>query len=138
MNIITLTENGPLGLTGNITIVTADGAEIFSGDSAWLCRCGQSQSKPFCDGSHKSAMFECASAIGENKMKGDASVADAALKLTLMNNGPILLSGATEIRDTEGKTIAAGDSAALCRCGRSANKPFCDGAHKVSVPPVAV
>lgn len=43
--------NGPLHLDGPFTLVGADGTRL-SGTSAWLCRCGRSRSKPFCDSSH--------------------------------------------------------------------------------------
>ncbi len=44
-------------------------------------------------------------------------------------NGPLLLHGEVEIRDAGGETSYRGNKTALCRCGRSANKPFCDGSH---------
>ena len=51
-----------------------------------------------------------------------------------MKNGPLVIEGKAKITDengdvneTEGKMIA------LCRCGQSANKPFCDGSHKKAV-----
>ena len=34
-----------------------------------------------------------------------------------------------ELRDASGETVATGRKGALCRCGASANKPFCDGSH---------
>jgi CDGSH-type Zn-finger protein/uncharacterized Fe-S cluster protein YjdI len=50
--------NGPLQLEGPFTLVSADGATQVSGYSARLCRCGQSQTKPFCDGSHQRTSFQ--------------------------------------------------------------------------------
>ena len=47
-------------------------------------------------------------------------------------NGPLLLSGGVRILNAEGKVLYEGEKAALCRCGGSANKPFCDGTHKTS------
>lgn len=49
--------NGPIHLDGPFTLASSDGKTILSGTSAWLCRCGKSGSKPFCDGSH-AAGFE--------------------------------------------------------------------------------
>ncbi len=49
--------NGPLHIVGNLTIENAEGQAIFQGDDAWLCRCGGSKNKPFCDGTHKKIGF---------------------------------------------------------------------------------
>lgn len=50
--------NGPLRLDGNLTIRAATGREAWQGDNAFLCRCGASSNKPFCDGSHRTAGFK--------------------------------------------------------------------------------
>lgn len=47
-------------------------------------------------------------------------------------NGPLLVSGGVRILDSEGAVLFEGERAALCRCGGSANKPFCDGTHKTN------
>ncbi len=49
---ITPTENGPLKVEGTVTITSPDGTIIKEADKAFLCRCGFSEKKPFCDGSH--------------------------------------------------------------------------------------
>lgn len=48
-------------------------------------------------------------------------------------NGPLVVEGPVTIVDHEGNAFAISTdkpNVALCRCGQSANKPFCDGAHK--------
>ena len=45
--------NGPLHVKGNFVIKSANGKELEVKEEAWLCRCGGSKSKPFCDGTHK-------------------------------------------------------------------------------------
>jgi uncharacterized Fe-S cluster protein YjdI len=45
-------------------------------------------------------------------------------------NGPLLLSGGVRVLDADGNVLYEGDKAALCRCGGSSNKPFCDGTHR--------
>ncbi|MCO6452760.1 MAG: CDGSH iron-sulfur domain-containing protein [Caldilineales bacterium] len=45
-------ENGPLILDGNFEIISADKQAVFRGKRAFLCRCGHSESKPFCDHTH--------------------------------------------------------------------------------------
>ena len=55
------------------------------------------------------------------------------LTIRCRENGPLVLSGAITIVDHLGNAfpIPPGkDSIALCRCGASRNKPFCDGQHK--------
>ena len=52
------------------------------------------------------------------------------LELRASANGPLLLSGGVRILDSDGAVLYEGEKAALCRCGGSANKPFCDGTHK--------
>ena len=55
-----------------------------------------------------------------------------ATKVTVRNNGPLLIEGDLEVLDALGKAfgLAGRSSIALCRCGHSEKKPFCDGAHK--------
>jgi len=52
------TTNGPLHLQGQVTIRNAAGRVIFEGTEAWLCRCGGSGDKPFCDGGHARNGFQ--------------------------------------------------------------------------------
>jgi uncharacterized Fe-S cluster protein YjdI len=52
------------------------------------------------------------------------------LELRASENGPLLVSGGVRIKDAEGNVLFEGERAALCRCGGSGNKPFCDGTHE--------
>ena len=54
---ITPQHNGCLKLEGNLEIVSGTGRTIDRATRAFLCRCGQSKNKPFCDGSHKTVGF---------------------------------------------------------------------------------
>ena len=49
--------NGPLRIDGWFELVTADGQRHPCGEKTWLCRCGASGNKPFCDGTHKKIGF---------------------------------------------------------------------------------
>ena len=51
-------ENGPLEAKGALEITSGTGRRLHRGKRAFLCRCGQSKNKPFCDGSHKVAGFK--------------------------------------------------------------------------------
>lgn len=44
-------------------------------------------------------------------------------------NGPLIVRNLTSLKNSKGQSIASKDVMALCRCGQSANKPFCDGTH---------
>ena len=60
MTKITVRNNGPLRLEGEFTLCDVEGKEFdLSGRTAIsLCRCGHSEDKPFCDGSHKKVNFQ--------------------------------------------------------------------------------
>jgi CDGSH-type Zn-finger protein len=53
-------ENGPLKVEGPAMIVDADGNQYETRSTAFLCRCGGSTKKPFCDGAHSKIGFEAA------------------------------------------------------------------------------
>jgi len=55
---ITPQPNGPLLARGRLRVVGPDGAVIREDTRMALCRCGHSQSKPFCDGSHRTFGFQ--------------------------------------------------------------------------------
>ncbi len=57
-------------------------------------------------------------------------MADVTIKANA--NGPFLVSGPVTVTDHMGNSFDLGgkDVFALCRCGSSQNRPFCDGAHK--------
>lgn len=57
---IKVRDNGPYKVTGPVRLIDADGEEFVlpAGESIVLCRCGQSQDKPFCDATHKRAGFD--------------------------------------------------------------------------------
>lgn len=56
------------------------------------------------------------------------------VKITVRPNGPYLVSGEVELVDGAGNPVDTGGKTtiALCRCGHSSNKPFCDGSHAVA------
>ncbi len=55
--VITATANGSYKVEGPFQIEDEDGTIIFSGTKTWLCRCGSSNKKPFCDSTHKKIDF---------------------------------------------------------------------------------
>ncbi|MBW2507611.1 MAG: CDGSH iron-sulfur domain-containing protein [Deltaproteobacteria bacterium] len=127
-NVVSVMYSGPLYVRGDLEI---DGAAAdMSGVRfrAALCRCGRSKNKPFCDNSHEAAGFKDYGAVGDS---GDGSAPQGGtLKVGKAPKGPLLLSGNFTIVAASGRRAWAGTKAALCRCGESKNKPFCDGSHK--------
>ena len=58
---ITVNDNGPYKVAGSVQLLDGAGRVMEVKEQFYLCRCGHSQKKPFCDGSHKK--FEFASAV---------------------------------------------------------------------------
>jgi CDGSH-type Zn-finger protein/uncharacterized Fe-S cluster protein YjdI len=123
VNLAGVREGGPYAFRGQLQI---DGAP--AGFRATLCRCGASKNKPYCDGSHHAIGF---SATGEPASgKTDMlAVRDGVLAIDPQTNGPLRVRGNLEITSGTGRVVARVTSTYLCRCGGSANKPFCDGTH---------
>jgi len=63
---ITVRDNGPFLVTGSVALVDAEGNQFDLRDKETiaLCRCGASENRPFCDGSHKTCGFESAERAG--------------------------------------------------------------------------
>lgn len=128
-NVVWLIPRGPIHVRGDMVLSTAEGEQREVRVS--LCRCGESANKPFCDGSHARCDFRDPGVLGSTKLAEGRSVEPAAvLAVKPAPNGPLLLSGPFEIADADLRKRCHGSSAALCRCGHSNNKPFCDGSHK--------
>ncbi len=51
-------------------------------------------------------------------------------RITVRADGPLLCTGVIEVYDADGNLLEQSDDIALCRCGASRNKPFCDGSHR--------
>jgi uncharacterized Fe-S cluster protein YjdI len=51
-------------------------------------------------------------------------------KVNAMENGPLLVDGIIEVTKPDGTTEIKEKTTAFCRCGSSANKPYCDGQHR--------
>jgi CDGSH-type Zn-finger protein len=216
---IEVSEHGPYIVHGTIVVQRADiardennkaaewveGAVLSNEPDVYLCRCGQSKNKPFCDDSHLSAAFDgtetasrepfavqaerivgpaltmlnavplCASAgfctrhIGIKALTAasddadsravaireaidcpsgryvaidpatDTPIEDESAPVILVTqdpakgvSGPLFVKGGVQLHSHDGTTYEVRARMALCRCGRSGNKPFCDGRHYVA------
>ncbi len=122
VNYLKVLQNGPLAIRADLRVGEH---ETFR---ATLCRCGASKHKPFCDGSHHEVDFE---ATGE-PATGEVATLESRggpLEVRPQANGPLVILGNLEICAGTGRPIWRGQKVALCRCGGSGNKPFCDGTH---------
>lgn len=213
---ITVTENGPYLVTGSVPMHVETIAPNADGGSwTWeagrdfeprakyaLCRCGQSSTKPYCDGTHARVGFDgtetasrapfgeqaqtidgpaydlqdadvlCAFArfcdndgtiwkivqsaeggepervlvhegtscpsgrlVLRRKTDGDAVEPKLEASIALVEDpvkkcaGPLWVRGGITIRSHDGTSYETRNRVTLCRCGASANKPFCDGTH---------
>lgn len=201
---ITVIENGPLRAQHVKKLVAWKGEELPCTDEMVLCRCGESENKPYCDGAHKNHGF-----TGENTEKHirNITIAYQGKEITIYDNrnicshigyctaelptvftnknpwidpdgdtvekiiaicdkcpsgalsyeckdgersfgqeddtptiqlvgrheryhGPYHITGRVKIEGQLSRSPESQIKAALCRCGRSKNKPYCNGDHR--------
>lgn len=128
-NVAEVPPAGPLCLTGRIK-VEAGGEIVAETDDVALCRCGHSGNKPFCDGSHRKAGFDDPGVImGGRLVGGGEAAAGDEVTIVCATDGPLLVRGPLRVVAADGG-VSEGTKGALCRCGASSTKPFCDGSHR--------
>lgn len=197
---IMVTEHGPYRVVGDVAIYDTHGTQVRSAGTWYLCRCGGSRNKPFCDVTHGLKGFdgaECADhdliadrrdsytaggvtvyddrsrcahfgqctsnlpgvfradaepfvdprgaaaaditavvarcpsgalayAVGEDPEPVEQS---EPASITPIADGPYRVRGAIAVVGADGRPYERRERQTLCRCGHSANKPFCDGSH---------
>jgi CDGSH-type Zn-finger protein len=133
---IKLSRDGPYLVTLD-DLTNSKGERLDARHGIALCRCGASKRKPFCDSSHIRIGFSgerradrAPSAMPESADPGQRVPDDvAAPSIRIARNGPYEVQGCDLDTDawSEG---ASRERFALCRCGGSRNKPFCDGSHR--------
>jgi CDGSH-type Zn-finger protein/uncharacterized Fe-S cluster protein YjdI len=127
-NTVTVAYNGPLYARGELAIQGAPEDMPGVRFRAALCRCGRSANKPFCDNTHIEVGFQDYGSVGE---RGPGLTAKGGpLTINPIPDGPLVVNGNLSIRAASGRLAWEGDQTALCRCGGSKNKPFCDGTHR--------
>lgn len=193
---ISTSVNGPLVVQGLKEITASNGLKVFlEKNTIALCRCGQSKSKPFCDGTHGKIGWQdkklegrqprlvdsftgktitihddrgicahignCTDGLPKVFRMGvepwidpDAETAEKIIntikkcpsgalsysidgvkydkfsehpEIVVSKNGPYYVKGSIKLNDTDQPEST--EHFALCRCGKSKNKPFCDGQH---------
>ena len=120
-------NNGPLYARGDLKISGAPEDLAGVRFRAALCRCGKSSNKPFCDNSHEEDGFRDYGAIGATGPGIEER--GGPLEILPAPNGPLVVTGNLTVVSASGRAAWRGTKTALCRCGASDNKPFCDGRH---------
>jgi CDGSH-type Zn-finger protein len=126
-NELLVTSGGPLKMTGNITLINEDGGVTHS-NSLSLCRCGASKNKPVCDDQHLEIEFFDGGAIGQLSDWMPVT-RPQTVTVTCVKDGPLKFRGYLRIYNKKGQECIT-MSGALCRCGMSSKKPFCDNKQK--------
>ncbi|MCX5970001.1 MAG: CDGSH iron-sulfur domain-containing protein [Coprothermobacterota bacterium] len=212
---VKVTKNGPYLVSGGVPLSEQsirasgngqcnewkEGKKYPAQETAALCRCGRSQNKPFCDGSHVKVRFDGTETASQETYSEQAGItvgpslklsdaedlcagarfcdcAGGTWKLTKRSDdpearqlaiqeacdcpsgrlvawdqdgraiepdfepsiglvedtqagkmGPVWVRGGIPIESADGESYEIRNRVTLCRCGKSANKPFCDGNH---------
>ena len=130
-NTITVSSDGPLFVHGEVRVTDDEGTTILEDTRVALCRCGRSRNKPLCDKSHEKAEFKADGRLTEAHLEATDWEAEEGGKLTIRvsDPGPLLIKGSVGIRGDQSGDCCTAKTGALCCCGKSKNKPFCDGSH---------
>ena len=128
-NTATVTPNGPNYLVGDLGLRGPDGSIALSETRMALCRCGGSGNKPFCDGSLRKNGFASDGALPASVPVPEGTALSGTLRIKAIVNGPVKCEGPLVVTGADGRSSYA-DPTFFCRCGHSANKPYCDGTHK--------
>ncbi len=123
-NTIQIIADGPLYVHAAIQV---DGVPEVTGRAA-LCRCGASRLMPHCDNSHREIGF-CDAGLVDIPMPSEAAE-HGTISVSTIPDGPLLIEGPFTLLDAKGMAVCKSGKAALCRCGASKMKPYCDGSHK--------
>lgn len=129
VNVVVPDPDGPLYLSGDIEVVAEDGTPIVRDTRVALCRCGASKNRPFCDGTHWVAGFDDPGRLGEGGTAATGAAVPGPLRVAFGAGGPLYLEGRFVLGGAGGGVRRELSVAELCRCGRSRNRPFCDGSH---------
>jgi CDGSH-type Zn-finger protein/uncharacterized Fe-S cluster protein YjdI len=130
-NLVVVTRDGPIHVRGELEILDESGATRLHETRVALCRCGRSTNRPLCNNAHLVTGFRDAGVLRSAGTVSEPDTASRALRIATEPGGPLRLEGPFVLAGADGGTILAGTRATLCRCGRSQNKPFCDGSHQV-------
>lgn len=125
-------EDGPLLMVGDLEVRGPDGEPITHETRLTLCRCGLSHNQPFCDNSHRRRKWKSGPSIAPSEPP-PAPRQHATEQPTLAvarRDASLEVRGELRIYHSDGRVMVDAGRVLLCRCGQSANKPFCDSSHE--------
>jgi CDGSH-type Zn-finger protein/uncharacterized Fe-S cluster protein YjdI len=126
-------DDGPLRIAGDLRIAGPHGELLAETTRISLCRCGQSQNKPFCDNHHLAGFSS--NRYAKRLDAGTPLDSDSGpTTITATADGPLHVEGRAVVTSPAGEQLAEAGELWLCRCGRSRSKPFCDGSHRQASP----
>ena len=129
-NTIMVRPNGPLicGSEINVVIQDTDGNLIAKDKELALCRCGHSGNKPFCDGHHKKLEKEMEQEFVDERAEA-LTTPPGELVINVKQDAMLIIKSPVTIFSRSGQSVTTRNKGALCRCGESNIKPFCDRGH---------
>lgn len=86
------------------------------------------------DGAESQAIIDQVAACPSGALSIEQTVADdngsqMTTTVEILKNGPLMVYGNLKVKDAQGNETTKSKVTAFCRCGASANKPYCDGSH---------
>jgi CDGSH-type Zn-finger protein/uncharacterized Fe-S cluster protein YjdI len=124
-------EDGPLLMVGDLDVRGPDLETITHETRLTLCRCGLSHNQPFCDNSHRRRNWTSGPSAGP-RQPPPAPPEHARNEPTTVvahRDASLEVRGQLRIYHSDGRAMVDAGRVLLCRCGQSANKPFCDSSH---------
>lgn len=81
----------------------------------------------------KKAVLNCPSgALSLGGVRSEEPDSGKTVAISFIDNGPMIVTGSVDLAYGDDVKKPSGPRTAFCRCGASANKPFCDGSHRQS------
>lgn len=125
-------DDGPYNLVGDYVLLDSQRKPytITGNSRLCLCRCGMSETKPFCDVSHRYKEDQRFYDEPRATECGAPATVEVQGTIRVSKNGPYMVSGGITIEDQKGGIYKReGTLIKLCRCGKSKTTPFCDDTH---------
>jgi CDGSH-type Zn-finger protein len=125
---ITIRPNGPYRVEGGVPLEGPEGQAYELKPAYSLCRCGQSNNKPYCDTTHKECGF-IGPEVADSAAPVGAALEEETSVIRVVRDGPYEVFGAPTLTYSDGRVCEERSYYRLCRCGASKSKPFCDDSH---------